>query len=466
MTDPQFALAATERASAGPRRLAQPLKQLLDGLSTPGRPVESVWLTVVDPHGRLKGKRYSRAHFESTHAFDMCGYLMASDGRNNPLPTVRGWDAGYPDMTVLPDAESIAVMPAHRRVAHLFAQALDAAGDPLAVDPHTILDRQLRRLSQLGLHAKIGLETEFVLFHGTREDLHRSGYRSPRPAFARNLDYSADPPPAVHSYIGTLSRALTASGHPVEAIKCEGAPGQLEITFPYGDPLNACRQHLRMQMAAMRLAERARMTASFMAAPDTGVGSGFHVHLSLWKSDDPVFAEPDGDEAGTDLLEQAIGGLLQVLPEMAPLYAPTVNSYRRYQDDSFAPTHFNWGNDNRTCAVRVIGEGASRHLEIRLPGADSNPFLTVAAVIAGIVHGLTHGTKPPQAVTGNGYADPSPIVPGSLDDALQRFEAGQAAHDALGGDVVTHYTALGRATSSDHARRVTDTDREMWFSRA
>ncbi|MGC5000749.1 glutamine synthetase family protein [Streptomyces sp. DT195] len=452
---------------AGLTQHTQSWPAFLQQAAASGQPLHSVWLTVVDPHGRLKGKRISQEYFDPAHPTEMCGYLMTSDGRNNPVTELSNGDTGYADMRVIPDFRSAALMPGEPGVAHVFGHAHGPDGAPLAIDPHAILARQLDRLAQLGLRAKIGLEAEFVLQHGTRESMQRLGHRPPRPVFTRNLDYSADAPPSVHAYLDAFARALSDSGHPVETLKCEGAPGQLEVTFRYGDPLQACWWHLRMQRLAMQLAEQKHMTANFMAAPQTNVGNGLHLHLSLWdKDDEPVFSETDPlEESSTSRLDQAVGGLLATLPALAPLYAPTPNSYRRYRKDSFAPTRFNYGLDNRTCAVRVVGEGAGRRLEIRVPGADAHPFLAVASAVAGIVHGLTKQVKPPTPIAASGYDDVAPHLPPTLPDAMDAFDS-PAAREALGADVVEHYATLGRALVATHDQQVSDTDRRLWFERA
>ncbi|MEU6245678.1 glutamine synthetase family protein [Streptomyces sp. NPDC047024] len=441
-------------------------------------PVTTVLLTVVDPHGRPKGKRYDVRYFLKVvdhpevddPEVEMCGYLMDTDGRNIVVPELAsGWGTGYPDMRVRVDLSTLALMPGQPTTAHVFGQVTDHFGQPFGIDPHTILERQLGLLSDLGRRAMIGIETEFVLLKGTREDMARSRWSKPEPAFTRNMDYSTDPPPLVQDYLDDLSRALADTGHPLEALKLEGAPGQLEVTFPYqGDIQDACHQHIRMQSAAMQLAERAGLTAAFMAAPETGVGNGLHIHLSLWSEDEPHkshFAGSPGDEADSEL-GQAIGGLLRVLPNLTPLYAPTVNAYRRFQSHSFAPTRFTWGRDNRTCAVRVVGAGANRHLEVRLAGADANPFLAVAAVIAGVVDGIASGVEPPKRVTGNSYNSTAPRVAENLGQALEIFQESRVAAEALGRDVVAHYSALGRGAIRTHARMVSDADRELFLSRS
>ncbi|MFD8261331.1 glutamine synthetase [Streptomyces griseoluteus] len=442
-----------------------------DRAGDPSDPIRSVWMSIVDPHGRLKGKQYGVQYFldeVAGHNVEMCGYLVDSDGQNRPVPDLPNgdWSSGYPDIEVFPCLPSLALMPGQPGAAHLFAIPMNSSGGPLAISPHSILRRQLNRLNDLGLLAQIGLETEFVLYQGTREDMHRTGYSAPSPVASRNLDYSADAPPAVHDYLDSLAIALADSGHPVEALKLEGAPGQVEVTFPYrSDVEDVCHQHLRMQTAAMRLAERQGMTASFMAAPETGVGNGLHIHLSLWDKDTPCFAGQPGDEPEA-ILGAALGGLLEALPDLTPLYAPAASSYRRYTDESFAPTALNWGHDNRTCAVRLVGKGASRHLEVRVPGADANPLLAVAAVIGGVVEGIERNLHAPDAVTGNGYRSGAPRVAGSLHKALKRFRDSALAINILGPDVVTHYDALGQHAVRIHDREVSDVDRRLWYSRA
>lgn len=221
--------------------------------------------------------------------------------------------------------------------------------------------------------------------------------------------------------------------------------------------------------AAKAVADAQGMTASFMAAPSTGVGSGLHLHVSLADFDGrPLLAvDPqDGTELG-ELGEQAVAGLLAVLPEAAPLWAPYVNSYKRLGDHSFAPARLAWGRDNRTCAVRVVGHGRSLRLEVRLPGADANPYLALAAVFAGIRHGVEARLKPPPATSGDAYEIRDvPLVPQSLEEAVGTFEASQLAGALFGEPVVAHLARVARMDLDHHAARVTDAEVERGLAQA
>jgi glutamine synthetase len=198
-----------------------------------------------------------------------------------------------------------------------------------------------------------------------------------------------------------------------------------------------------------------------MAAPETGVGSGMHIHLSLWKDGEPVFATTSHRDLPPSTMERAIAGLISGMPHLAPLYAPTPNSYKRYRPYSFAPTHFTWGIDNRGCAIRVTGHGKGTHLEIRLPGADANPYLAVAASCAAIIHGLADRPKLPAFVMGNAYraVDELP-VPSDLTAALGDFDGSPIAEKAFGETVVLHYTHAAQTEVDAHLGQVTDVERE------
>lgn len=239
----------------------------------------------------------------------------------------------------------------------------------------------------------------------------------------------------------------------------------MEVTFPYGDPVAACEQHVLLKHAARAIGERQRLVPTFMAAPADRVASGLHLHVSLWRGEEPVLADRERPGELSELGRQVVAGLLEGLPELAPLYAPNANSYKRYRPHSFAPTSYTWGRDNRSCAVRVVGHGRGLHLEIRLPGADASPHLALAATLAAARCGIEGSLKPPAATTGDGYRDHADAaVPTSLREALRLFEASTLAGDLLGPDVVAHYANLAQAELRVHDARVTDVELARGFA--
>ncbi|MBZ4318418.1 glutamine synthetase family protein [Streptomyces huiliensis] len=434
--------------------------------------IDTVALALVDMQGRLKGKRYDAGHFVEKvvdGGSDLCAYALATDVDMRPLPgyALSSWDTGYGDLHLTPDPETVRVLPWWPGTALVHTNAtLD--GRPVAVAPRELLRRELGLLAERGLSARTGLETEFVLYEGSYE-LAAAGRAGLRPVTGRNRDLSLDHDDRTDTFLRALGSAMRGAGLPLEAAKTEAGPGQVEITFPYGEALTACDGHVLFKHAARHLGTRAGLAPSFMAVPAPGVGSGLHLHLSLWAGDEPVVPDAGGGLSATG--RHAVAGLLTALPELAPLYAPNVNSYRRYVPESFAPTAFTWGHDNRTCAVRVVGRGKGLHLEIRLPGADANPYLALAAALAAIRHGLDHTLEPPPAVTGSAYGQDAPPVPAGLAEAVARFRAGALARKLLTDEVVDHYAraaeveleALGAAAEADE---VTDDEVRRWWEYA
>ncbi|WP_329555217.1 glutamine synthetase family protein [Streptomyces sp. NBC_00696] len=423
--------------------------------------VDTVMLAVPDMQGRLKGKRIDADHFVHrivTGGSDMCAYVLATDVDNRALDgfTLASADTGYGDVSLLPDPGASYQLAWMKRTALVFADAIGHEGQPVSVAPRQILQRQLARLAARGISARVGLETEFVLSYADASDPH---HRALRPVFDRNLDYALDHPRVLTRFFEDLQECLAGMGWPVEAIKTEGGRGQVEVTFPYGDPLRAADLHLLFQHAARTLAEQAGLLANFMAAPATGIGSSCHIHLSLLDRDGvPLFAETEGRMP--DAVRYAVGGLLDTMPHLGLLYGPTVNSYKRYVPGTFAPTTFTWGRDNRTCAIRVVGRGDNLHLENRLPGADTNPYLALAATLAAVLAGLDHKSEPPQPYIGSAFDDPeAPPVPGSLQEALDALQGCPLpTKDLITADVAAHYANAARHELAVHRTTVTDLD--------
>ncbi|MEE1786973.1 glutamine synthetase family protein [Streptomyces sp. SP17BM10] len=456
--------AARSRAAKPPTTALSPTGPLEHLVSAFG--IDTVLLATVDVQGRLKGKEYDATRLverlrSGALSPEMCGYVLGTD--LDMTPAVSGpfsWQSGFGDIALLPDTRRARLLPWLPGTALVFAEPI-SGGWPHPLAPGTVLAEYLHRLAGTGVVPAVGIETEFVLYEGTALDAAAAGWRGLRPAVWDNRDYALDQPPTVREFGRRLRQVLAAAGLPVEAVKGEGAPGQIEVTFPYGAAVAACEQHVLFKHAAKTVAEDAGLTASFMAAPSTGVGSGLHLHVSLADFDDrPVLAaDPQDGTELSELGEQAVAGLLTVLPEVAPMWAPYVNSYKRLQPHSFAPARLAWGRDNRTCAVRVVGHGRSLRLEVRLPGADANPMLALAAVFAGIRHGIEAGLKPPPPTGGDAYEQRGvPLVPQSLEEAVAVFEASALAGELLEERVVAHLARIARMDVDHHARVVTDAE--------
>ncbi|MEY9846143.1 glutamine synthetase [Streptacidiphilus sp. BW17] len=434
--------------------------------------VDTVLLAVADGQGRLKGKEYDARYFldrlaDGDGVAEMCAYVFATDVDMTPLKgfALASWESGYGDVRLAPDPGSARLTPWLPRTALVLADALGPDGQLLQVSPRSMLRRQLDQLAARGMQARVGLETEFVLYHGTLGELADGGYRDLRPVTWDNRDYALDHPRVLSAFSRNLRAGLAKAGLPVEAVKTEGAPGQVEVTFPYGEALAACDGHLLFKHAVRTTSERHRLAATFMAAPSDGVGSGLHLHVSLWRGDQALFAGPGHGGELPELAGQVVAGLLDALPHLAPLYAPTVNSYKRYQPHSFAPTRYAWGWDNRGCAVRVVGHGTGLHLEVRLPGADANPYLALASVLAAAQHGIDHDLKPPAPSTGDAYQDSAapPVAP-TLHHSLTAFEGSRLAAELLGEEVVAHYARAAQRELDVHRVRVTDVDLSRGFA--
>lgn len=440
--------------------------------------ITTVLLAVPNMLGQLKGKRLDASGFLKTIKDDvkggaeggaeMCAYILATDVDMEPLDgfELTGWEQGFGDVHIIPDLNTIRRLPHLTGTVLIHADAFHRSGLPVDVAPRTMLRTQLDRLKDLGLEMRVGLESEFMLYRGTAQQAHAAGYRGLEPVAPHNLDYALDHPVALTDFFDDLEGVLRGAGTPVEAVKTEGAAGQVEVTFPYGEALSACDAYTVYKHAVPHLAERHTMVPTFMAAPQNDVGSGLHLHLSLWRDGRNAFAVPhEGDLPET--MRQAIAGLISGLPHLTPFFAPHVNSYKRFRPRSFAPTHFTWGRDNRGCAIRVTGHGDGAHLEIRLAGADANPYLALAAALAAIHHGLTSRPDFPPETTGDAYqTDDGLPVPADLAEALTDFRSSKLPLEGFGPAVVRHYAYAARDEIRWHLHRVTDAELERGFLRA
>ncbi len=439
--------------------------------------VDTVVTALPDLYGRLVGKRITGRFFLDEvvgHGMHVCDYLLASDMEMDPTPgyAFASWDTGYGDVHCVPDLATL------RRAAWLERTALVLCdverGDPpgpVEVAPRKVLRRQLERAAARGLELRMGSELEFFLFRG--------GYRAARAAGHRALDPTGGYVEDYHVLSGTFAedvvRAIRSgvdgSGIPVEFSKGEWGPGQHEINLRYAEALEMADRHVVYKLAAKEIADARDHCLTFMAKYDAALaGSSLHIHTSLWRDDVALFPGSDA-LPGTRLrasreFRHFLGGLLAHARELAFFFAPTVNSYKRYRPGTFAPTGIAWSVDNRTAGFRVIGSGPSLRVECRIPGADANPYLAYAALVAAGLDGIERGTEPGPAFAGDVYAAGGlPRVPASLAEATVELERSDFARVAFGAEVVEHLLHFARSEQGYFEGAVTDWERRRYFER-
>jgi glutamine synthetase len=332
-----------------------------------------------------------------------------------------------------------------------------------------VLKRQLERASAQGYRAMAASELEYFLYQDSFDVAEAKGFDGLQPAGWYIEDYHLLQGTRGEGYHGAVRRQLARSGVPVESTKGEAGRGQHEINVRYAEALTMADRHVAIKQAMKDLAVAQGCSVTFMAKPHaTETGSSCHVHLSLWAGDDNAFA---GDEAlgpieASEVFRWFLGGWMAHLPEVMVFYAPTVNSYKRYQDLSWAPTRIAWSHDNRTAGFRVVGSGSSLRIECRIPGADVNPYLTFAAALASGLDGIANRIEPPDRFEGDVYSAPELAhVPGTLREATELFAGSSFVTEAFGADVQTHYAHFFRVEQDAYDAAVTDWERHRYFER-
>jgi glutamine synthetase len=427
--------------------------------------VDTVLLNIADMEGRLQGKRLTAGHFVEEvveHNAEGCNYLLAVDVDMNTVDgyAMSSWDRGYGDFVMKPDFDTLRDVPWHEGTAMLMADLVWEDGSDVVASPRQILRRQLARLAERGWKATAGTELEFIVFRDTYEDAWRKAYRDLDPANLYNVDYSMLGTARVEPLIRRIRNSMTAAGLQVENSKGECNFGQHEINFRYDEALATADGHAIYKNGAKEIAAQMGMAITFMAKLDEREGNSCHIHCSLQnEAGGNVFAS---DQA---TFERFVAGQLACLQELTLFFAPHVNSYKRFVPGSFAPTAVAWGKDNRTCAMRVVGHGESLRVENRLPGADVNPYLALAAMIAAGLHGIDNELELEPAFEGNAYESDKPRVPHTLYAARDQFAGSAVAREAFGQEVVDHYLNRARIELEAFEAAVTDWEKFRGFER-
>src|SRR3954467_13377915 len=389
--------------------------------------VDTVLLALTDVQGRLQGKRLTAGHFldeVAEHGAEACNYLLAVDVDMNTVEgyAISSWERGYGDFVLQPDLATLRLAGWLPATAIVQCDVLWLDGAPVVQSPRQILAAQVERAAGLGFTAFAGTELEFLVFEDTFEQAWDRGYAGLTPVNRYNVDYSVLGTGRVEPLLRDIRNHMYAAGLRVESAKGECNYGQHEIAFRYDEVITTADDHSLYKTAAKEIAAAHGKSLTFMSKFDEREGNSCHIHMSLRGLDGSVVF--DSDEGRTPVFGGFVAGVLATLREFTLLYAPNVNSYKRFAAGSFAPTRVAWGEDNRTCSVRVVGHGPSLRPELRLPGGDVTPYVALAAMLGAGLHGIETGLELPAAFEGNAYASELPTVPTTLREARDLFAAG------------------------------------------
>jgi glutamine synthetase len=437
--------------------------------------IETVILGFSDHYGRLMGKRFD-AEFFIDHAFwdgtHGCDYLLTTDMEMEPVSgyAYANWELGYGDLHLVPDMETLRVADWLDNTALVICDIVDDKKHELVdVGPRSILKKQVSRAAKQGFDVLGASELEYYLFEDSYRSAYESGYADLTPVGWYLEDYHIFQGTRTETFTAEARRHLKRSGIAVENSKGEWGLGQHELNIRYAGVLDMADRHTVFKQCLKELADKQGLSVSFMAKFDEkGAGSSCHLHISLWKKGKNAFQGSNqlGPVQASDTFKWFLGGWLKYVPDVMPFYAPTINSYKRFVDASWAPTRLAWSHDNRTAGFRVVGSGASLRIECRIPGADCNPYLAFAASLASGLQGISEKIEPPECFEGDIYAAKDlPRVPYTLHEAVETFENSTFNKKVFGKKVVEHYAHFFKTEIEAFNQSVTDWERKRYFER-
>ncbi len=437
--------------------------------------VRTVIVAFTDHYGRLVGKRFQGEVFLKSvyeHGTHACDYLLACDMEMVPGSGYRfaSWERGYGDFHLVPDKSTLRLASWLEKTALVLCDVKnEKTGELLSVAPRSVLRRQLQRAGEMSVASVAATELEYYLFRNSYRDAAAKGYTGLEEAGWYAEDYHILQGTRNENFTAAVRHHLELSGVPVESSKGECGIGQHELNVHHAGTLEMADRHVVYKQCLKEVADQMGISVSFMAKiAATQAGSSCHIHLSLWRDGVNAFAgeEQFGPVRCSNMFRWFLAGWLRHVPEVMVFYAPTVNSYKRYVEGSWAPTRIAWSHDNRTAGFRVIGEGQSLRIECRIPGADCNPYLALAAVLASGLSGIADKAEPPPCASGDLYqAIDSHRVAGSLTEATELFANSHFAKQAFGEDVVQHYSHFFQSEQKAFDGAVTDWERKRYFER-
>jgi glutamine synthetase len=449
-------------------------REQLEALIRSGE-IDTINMVFPDLQGRLVGKRTTGRFFLDSVADDgteNCDYLIACDMDNNPVPGYRftSYEQGYGDMLARADWSTVRITPWVPKTAMIMCDLFHVdSGELIDVAPRTVLRRQEEAAAALGYLPMVASEIEFFLFKDTYDEAHDKGYRNLQPHSPWLEDYHILQTTKDEYVIGDIRRQLQLAGVPVEFSKGEAGKGQHEMNLDYTTPVEMADRNHVYKTAAKEIAHGHGRSVTFMAKYDfADTGSSCHIHSSLWSPDgsQALFDDHHGAHQMSDTFRHYLAGLIATAQEFALLWAPTINSYKRFQPGSWAPTGIGWGIDNRTLGFRKVGHGKGSRVECRIPGADANSYFAFAGQIAGGLYGIRHQLELGEPFQGNGYEDANiGRIPWNLPDAIALWERSDIARECFGDEVHHHILTMAKAEWMAFNQSVTDWELRRYWER-
>jgi glutamine synthetase len=434
---------------------------------------DTVLMVIPDMQGRWMGKRVTGRYFLDTavkHGIEACNYLLTVDVEMEPIQgyAFANWETGYGDFHLVPDFQTLRMIPWLEKTAMVICDIEDEEGHPVTIAPRAILKKQIEKAKKAGFTVKMGSELEFYLFKETYDSAREKNYFKLQTDGWYIEDYHIFQTTKDEFLIRDIRNAMDGAGVDIEFSKGEWSAGQHEINLRYADALEMADRHTIYKNGVKEMAYLKSTAVTFMAKYSTqSAGSSCHIHTSVW--DVPgkknLFWDPKKQQ-GSMIFQHFLAGQMALAQDLSCFFAPYVNSYKRYQSGSFAPTKIAWGKDNRTCGFRIVGHEQSFRIENRIPGADTNPYLAYAATIAAGLYGIQNKLKLTDSFHGNAYeAKNLPQVPLTLNHAIARLEKSKIARDLFGNEVVEHYLHAARVEQSQYDSHVTDWELQKGFER-
>ena len=444
--------------------------KVIDTLKDAGH--KKVKLAICDIDGVLRGKYVHIDKLASIlkSGFGFCSVVLGWDSSDVCYDNSHytGWHTGYPDTKAVVDEKTLRFVPWEKSIPFFLADFADDKGEGLDICPRSLLKKMTKKFTDLDLFPKTGCEFEWFNFKESSESLEEKNFSFLEPITPGMFGYSLLRASENSEYFNELIDSLREFRVPIEGLHTETGPGVYEAALSVADPLEACDRATLFKASSKEIAKKHGYMASFMARwSDKLPGCSGHIHFSLIDSRGKnLFSDPSDPHKMSTLFKHFLAGLIKGVPDLLPMFAPTVNSYKRLVEGFWAPTRMTWGIDNRTCAFRVINtEPSSTRIEVRVPGSDVNPYLAMSGILACGYEGIEKKMELDyDPIRGNAYEDThSPKLASNLHEAASSMKESEMAYRLLGENFVNHFSASRLWEWKQSQKSITDWELRRYF---